>query len=318
MRPIPAGIGETVLVESQQASIGGKQRAPMERLVRLAAVLQRAGKRGVPAPNLLEIAGFEGEDPVSQLGREFRHLRALGWQIDNIGGEGETGVYRMVTVDNRLRLKLTPAQQAALLRAVLLANRDDLVERLGLPDTERPADVVSATQTDPDGALSLVTQALRQACVLRFRYGGSPRVVHPESVRTQHGKWYLRGREEGGEVVKWFVVSRMSEVTADAAGTAVRPESSRHSGLHPMTWEIDPPVEVTLRAPADYVPDVERWLGEPASVTETDGGVELVYVVTHRAALRSRIYELGPRVEVLGPQDVRAEILDELAFMAGE
>lgn len=311
--------GKTGAVDDQDAlRLGGKQRAPMERLVRLAAVLQRAGKRGVPAPDLLEIAGFDGEDPVSQLGREFRHLRALGWQIDNIGGDGDTGVYRMVTVDNRLRVKLTPAQQAALLRAVLLANRDDLVERLGLSDAERPADVVAATATEADQELSLVTQALRLGSVLRFRYGGSSRVVHPESVRTQNGTWYLRGREEGGEIVKWFVVSRMSEVTADAAGSAVRPEFARRSGLDPMTWEIDPPVEVRLRAAAEYVPDVERRLGEPAATREVDGGAELDYVVTHRAALRSRLYELGPRVEVLGPDDVRAEMLDELAFMAGE
>src|SRR3546814_3710392 len=46
--------------------------------------------------------------------------------------------YRMVTVDNRLRVALTPAQQRALQRAVLLADRDDLVQRLGLPDSERP------------------------------------------------------------------------------------------------------------------------------------------------------------------------------------
>jgi predicted DNA-binding transcriptional regulator YafY len=299
--------------------LGGKQREPMERLVRLAATLQRAGKRGVPATNLVEIAGFEGGgDPISQLGREFRHLRSLGWQIDNVGGEGEAGVYRMVTVDNRLRLKLTPDQQAALLRAVLLANRDDLVERLGLPDQERPAEVVAARPAGNDDALAVVTQALRLNALLRFRYHGSDRVVHPEAVRTQSGNWYLLGREDGSDFAKSFVVSRMSDVASDAAGTAVRSGSSRHNGLHPMTWEIDPPVEVTLRSPADFAPDVVRWLGEPKSQREVDGSVELVYVVTHRAALRSRIYELGPRVDVVGPDEVRAEILEDLSFMAGE
>lgn len=290
----------------------------MERLVRLAAVLHRAGTRGVPATNLAAIAGFDGADPVSQLGREFRHLRALGWQIDSIGGEGEAGIYRMVTVDNRLRVKLTPGQQTALLRAVLLANRADLVERLGLPDAAVPPDVVTAVPVGGDEALSVVTEALRRSCLLRFRYHGSDRVVHPQSVRTQHGKWYLRGNEDGEELVKAFVVSRMSHVTADEPGTAERLEPSRHTGLHPMTWEIDPPVEVTLRAEADFVPDVRRWLGDPQAVTETDGTVELVYVVTNRAALRARIYELGPRVDVLGPDDVRDEIIAELALMAGE
>ncbi len=49
-------------------SLGGKQRIPMERLVRLVTVLH-AGKRAVPANNLVEIAGFDGGEPVSQIGR---------------------------------------------------------------------------------------------------------------------------------------------------------------------------------------------------------------------------------------------------------
>lgn len=290
----------------------------MERLVRLVAVLHRAGTRGVAATSLFDIAGFDGADAASQLIREFKYLRELGWQIDNIGGEGNQGIYRMTTVDNRLRLKLTPGQQAALLRAVLVAERGGLVERLGLPADERPAEVVAAVPVGGDEALAQVTHALRENCLLTFRYKGTTRSVHPESVRTQNGKWYLRGCEDGDDLVKAFVVSRMSDVAVGAPGSAVRVASDRHNGLHPMSWEVDPPVEVTLRAPLDYAPDVERWLGWPQSRTDTDEVAELVYRVTHRGALRSRIYELGPRVEIVGPDEIRDEILDDLAFMAGE
>lgn len=286
--------------------------------MRLAAALHRAGSRGLPATNLIEIAGFDGVDATSQLTREFRHLRNLGWQIESIGGQGLEGVYRMTTVDNRLRLALTPAQQAALRRAVVLADREHLAERLGLPADVRPPEVVAAVPVVGDSALATVTQAIQRGCVLRFRYHGTDRVVHPESMRTQYGKWYLRGREDGSDVVKSFVVSRMSEVTSDAPGTAERRATAEHSGLHPMSWQVDPPVEVTLRAPADFVPDVRRWLGEPASETPLGDDVDLVYDVTHRAALRSRVYELGPRVQVLGPAEVRDEIIAELAEMAGE
>jgi predicted DNA-binding transcriptional regulator YafY len=292
----------------------------MERLVRLATVLHHAGPAGVSATRLVTVAGFEGgKDPVSQLSREFRHLRELGWQIDNVGGVGEDGVYRMTSVDNRLRVRLTPAQQTALRRAVLAANRDDLVDRLGLPEVaDVPEVAVPATGTPP--ALDLVARAVRRGCLLRFRYRGSDRVVHPESARAQNGTWYLRGREDGSSVVKSFVVSRMAEVEADAAGTAVRTEATARTGLHPMTWELDPPVEVVLRAPAEYAADVRRWLLAPLSQSEpgADGQVDLVYRVTNRAALRSRLYELGPRVHLVGPEDVRAELLAELAEMAGE
>jgi hypothetical protein len=290
----------------------------MERLVRLAVALHRAGKRGVPAANLIEIAGFHGKDATSQLIREFRHLRNLGWQIESVGGQGLEGVYRMTTVDNRLRLALSPEQQAALRRAVVLANREHLAERLGLPEDERPLEVVATIPVGGDEGLATVTYALQRGCLLRFRYNGSERVVHPETVRTQYGKWYLRGREDGSDGVKAFVVSRMTGVSSDPPGSADRVPTTQHPGLHPMSWQIDPPIEVTLRAPADFVPDVRRWLGTPESETPVGDDVDLLYVVTHRAALRSRIYELGPRVSIVGPAEVRDEIVAELAEMAGE
>ncbi|HET9501841.1 MAG TPA: WYL domain-containing protein [Marmoricola sp.] len=299
---------------------GRDQREPMERLVRLATVLHHAGRDGVPAQKLIKVAGFEGgEDPGSQLTREFRHMRNLGWQIENLGERGAPAVYRMTSVDNRLKVRLTGPQQAALRRAVLLADRADLVERLGLPESSRPAEVVSAVPAAAHSeALSTVLRAVRTSSRLHFRYHGTERDVHPESVHADNTVWYLRGLEDGGDRVKRFVVSRMLDVRADSPGTASRPEVSRHVGLHPMSWEIDPPVEVTLQAPADYAADVRRWLGDPLS-EEVDGDrTTLVYRVTNRSALRSRIYQLGTRVRVVGPSDVRAELIAELAEMAGE
>lgn len=307
------------------SNAGRAQREPMERLVRLMSVLHQGGRVGVEASVLVDVAGFgDTKDPTSALGREFRHLRDLGWQIENVGGTGLDGRYRMTTVDNRLRLRLTPGQQAALLRAVVLADRQDLAERLGLGDVRAggfetvagaaPSAADTALGTSLGTSLGTVLAAVKMARLLRFRYKGTDRLVHPESVKTQNGTWYLGGHEEGDDRPKWFVVSRMSDVVADPPGSAAPLPPARHTGLHPMTWEIDPPVEVTLRAAADYVPDVRRWLGEPQSID----GDRLVYRVTNRAALRVRLYELGPRVELVGPPEVKQELLDELAFMAGE
>jgi len=178
-----------------------------------------------------------------------------------------------------------------------------------------------------DALLATVLQAVRMGSVLRFTYKGTPRVVHPESVRSQNGTWYLRGQEdtEGEDApVKAFVVARMSDVSADPPRTARPVRAVRHPELHPMSWEIDPPVEVTLRTTTDHQPDVLRWLGEPAAV-EVDpstgsgaaGEVTMRYVVTHRAALRTRLYELGRRVVLVGPEEVRRELLAELSDLLG-
>jgi predicted DNA-binding transcriptional regulator YafY len=316
---------------------GRDAREAMERLVRLATRLHHAGERGVPTTNLLEVAGWtDSADGVSALSRDFRYLRALGWEIDNVGGTGLGGVYRMRTVDNRLRVKLTPSQQAALRRAVLLVGRGDLADRLGLSGGSEPAEVVATVKASDHAALDTVLRAVRQRSLLHFRYKGTERAVHPGSVQTYTTTWYLRGREEGSDLVKTYVVARMLDVHADDPGTAERVDLTRGTGLHPMGWQIDPPVDVTVRTSPEYVDDVRRWLGEPASVVEVQPApvvevrapaslettqatsLDLTYRVTNRAAFRARIYQLGTRVQVVGPDDVRQELLDELATMAGE
>lgn len=309
---------------SSQGAPGRDQRAPMERLVRIAATLRERGSVGETGERLAEIAGFDGERSMDQLKRDIRSLTDQGWQIDNIAGPGEPARYRMHTVDNRLRVRLTPPQQRALQRAVLLADRDDLVDRLGLGErgaAPTEAGVVAGVPTSGhDVFLTTVLQAVRMGSVLRFGYKGTPRVVHPESVRSQNGTWYLRGQEDGPEgdaPVKSFVVARMSDVSADAPRTARPVRAVRHPELHPMSWEIDPPVEVTLRTSEEHQPDVVRWLGEPASVSAGPDGVTLRYVVTHRAALRARLYELGRRVVLVGPEEVRRELVDELRELSG-
>lgn len=321
--------------------------------MRIAAVLRLHEGAGVSATRLVEVAGFEGEGASDQLAREIRNLNRQGWQIDNVAGQGEVAHYRMATVDNRLRVRLTPEQQRALRRAVLLARRGDLVDRLGLPASAAPADVeASVPLSAHDETLSLVMRAVRRRSVLRFGYKGSARVVHPESVRTQNGTWYFRGVEETaggapvtdlavpqlsgsdlsgpapsgpapsgpdhhGHVVKTFVVARMKDVEADPPGSAVRVTPAEHVGLHPMSWTIDPLVDVVLATTADYRPDVVRWLGSPAGEQVEGDQVMMRYRVTNRAALRARLYELGRRVRLVGPDDVRQELVDELRAIAG-
>ena len=305
-------------------SPGRDQRAPMERLVRIAATLRERGAVGETGERLAEIAGFDGARPMDQLKRDIRSLTDLGWQIDNIAGPGESARYRMRTVDNRLRVRLTPPQQRALQRAVLLADRNDLIERLGLGDSRdapEQAGVIAGVPTaGHDASLATVLRAVRLGAIVRFTYKGTPRVVHPESVRSQNGTWYLRGQEDSGDpddTVKAFVVARMSDVSADAPHTARPVRAARHPGLHPMSWQIDPPVEVTLRTTTEHQPDVHRWLGAPAAEQSEGDQVTMRYVVTHRAALRARLYELGRRVVLVGPDDVRRELLDELVELKG-
>ncbi|GAA1915451.1 helix-turn-helix transcriptional regulator [Nocardioides marmoribigeumensis] len=287
----------------------------MTRLVRIMAVLEDAGSVGVRRDRLFEVAEYGDADPGTQLGKDLKHLRDQGWQIDNIAGAGEAARYRMVSGDNRLRLRLTPAQLDALHRAVILSERADLAKRLGVKASSLPADVDS--EVIPQSTeLSLCLTAVTTRALVRFSYKGTPRVVHPGAVRFKNNQWYLTGQEDGSDVFKHFAVARMSAVTLDLPDTA-QPVDTPPLALHPLRWDIDPPLEVTLRTSPELTPDVERWLLPPAKEEEHDGVVDLTYTVTHRAAFRARIYMLGRRVEIVDPPEFRDEVLDELRDLVG-
>jgi predicted DNA-binding transcriptional regulator YafY len=290
----------------------------MMRLVRIMAALHGAGAKGKAASDLIEVAGYGEGDPNTQLKRDLNHLAAQGWLIENTTDDGGQASYRMVSGDNRLRLRLTDEHRAALQRAVILAKRADIAKGLGLKPAELPTGVGSEVLPHAHSReLNLALQALRLRSRLHFTYKGKPRVVDPGAVRHVTHQWYLTGIEDGGDKVKQFVVGRMSGVELDPPGSAQQSPEVERIRLHPLNWEIDPPTEVTLRVAAGYVPDVGRWLRDPDAQSEQGDEVEMTYVVTHRAAFRARIYQLGTRVQIVGPGEFRNQVLADLRHLVG-
>lgn len=298
---------------------GRDQVKAMERLSRILAVLDDAGVVGVTTDKLLAVAQYGGQaSPQDQLSLGLRNLGKQGWLIENLNPRGEMGRYRMVSGDNRLRVKLTPAQMAALQRAVILSKRADLAQRLGVQPRSLPDGVGSEVLPPAERSeLSLALQAVQLSSRIRFSYKGTPRVVHPGTVRFQNYQWYLSGVEEGLDFIKHFIVGDMSDVTLDAPGSADDVPEVRRIPLHPLRWAIDEPTPVTIRTSPDYVPDVIRWLMAPDSQTAHDGVVDMAYTVTNRQAFRARVYVLGSRVTIADGGEVRDEIVDELRTMVG-
>ncbi len=298
---------------------GRDQVKAMERLSRIIAVLDDAGIVGVTTDKLLAVAEYGGQKaPQDQLSLDLRNLGKQGWQIDNVATPGEIGRYRMVSGDNRLRVKLTPGQMAALQRAVLLSKRADLAKRLGVQPSSLPEGVGSEVLPPAERSeLTLALQAVQLSSRIFFSYKGTPRVVHPGTVRFQNYQWYLSGIEEGLDFTKHFIVGDMSDVKLDVPGSADDVPEVRQIPLHPLRWEIDDPTPVTIRTSPDYVPDVNRWLMAPDSQTAHDGTVDMTYTVTNRQAFRARIYILGSRVTIADGGEVHDEIVDELRTMAG-
>ena len=277
---------------------GRDQVEPMERLVRMLILLSDKGAAGVPSQELATAAGYTEmtESSRSALRRELGHLRSGGWNVVNSATEGDDGHYVLHAQDNRLAVLLTPGERVALQQA--------------LQD-------VDAELAAPPAFLTDLQRAVERHCLTHFTYKSVRRTVHPYTLHSGPSGWMLRGRETTSDVVKEFVVTRMADdVEIDQPGTAEVVSTVPHQDLDPMTWLTDPPVEVVLSTTHDYVTEVLRVLSGGTVTGHDESGVRITLEVTNRAAFRSRLYELGVRVLVEGPPEVRAEILADLGTIA--
>jgi hypothetical protein len=112
-----------------------------------------------------------------------------------------------------------------------------------------------------------------------------------------------------------LVVSRFRVVSVDDPASAEVLDEVSRPAMDPLRWRADPPTEVVLRVPAEHRVLVENLLGSAVDVREDAGELLMTYAVTNRSVFRWRVYELGTRVRVVSPDDVRAEMLAELQAM---
>lgn len=297
---------------------GRDQRPGMERLVRIITMLN-ASELGVRAETLI-LAVMPGDADAETkhraLNRDIEHLNKLGWDIRNLAPAGDEGAYRMYARDNRLRVHLTPAQRGQLLRAAIAAGRQDVARHL---DDDARSPRSGAERAKAGQELDLAQRAAAQRCLIHFDYRGRPRVVHPVRLHTGPSSWYLTGREDGQDVTKEFVVARMSNVLLDNPGTASAVADSTRPSLDPLSWLVDEPTDVTLEMDAQHLPMAEGLLGTPASLDQSDTVAHATWTVTNRDVFRWRVYELGTRVRVASPSELRQEIEAELqAIIEGQ
>jgi predicted DNA-binding transcriptional regulator YafY len=293
------------------AGPGRDQRPGMERLVRLITILN-ASELGSRAETLIAaVLPGEGDADAKHraLNRDIEHLNNLGWDIRNVAPAGEDGLYRMYARDNRLRVHLTPAQRGQLLRAAIAAGRQDVARHLD--DDARPSRS-GAEPDQPGHELDLAQRAAAQRCLIHFDYRGHRRVVHPVRVHTGPSGWYLSGHEDGQDVTKEFVVARMSDVTLDDPGTASPVADATRPSLDPLSWLEDDPTDITLEMDTQHLSLAENLLRPPSSMVSSGSHARATWTVTNRAVFRLRVYELGTRVRVASPPELRQEIEAEL------
>ncbi len=171
---------------------------------------------------------------------------------------------------------------------------------------------------DPDLVAAFTGVAERRP--LHFRYRDLARTVNPYRLEFLRGRWYLNGYDHGRGEERWYRMGRVEGgvTLAGPPGGFERPEEAI-PGLRLDPWVLGGdtnPVNATIWFDPEVGPAVRTELGEASVVSDEADGLVVSLVVTNREGFRSWIVSFLDRAEVLGPPDLRREIVAWLREVA--
>ena len=217
---------------------------------------------------------------------------------------------------------LTPDELAALHLANNLVRlgdtpSDDPFWRLG-GQSDKP-DVAAVAQLPGEPALSDLMDAIAERRTATFDYHGVERVLEPHRLAFRNGHWHVKGHDRTRDGERQFRVDRFqSEVGRGEPGGFDRPQKTSVVEDRPA-WRYgdDEPVTALLAVDPSHVPWVLGHLGEAAAANHReDGSVVVEEVVCNREAFRSFVLTFLEGAEILGPPELRDDLIGWLEGMA--
>jgi proteasome accessory factor B len=181
----------------------------------------------------------------------------------------------------------------------------------------RPTDALVALPSDP--RLAPLFSAVVERRSVALTYNGTDRTVDPYRLDFQRGRWYLTGYDHVRGEERNYRVDRIEAPRAEGRAGAFERPSTAVAGGPAQPWQFDEqdPVTATVLVDADQSPWVRQHLGDDALVDERDDGSILVQLeVTNRPAFRSFVLTFLDHAEVIGPPDLRAEVVEWVAAVA--
>jgi predicted DNA-binding transcriptional regulator YafY len=283
-------------------------RVTVAELARELEVSERTARRD------LEALGMGGVPVYSQPGR------GGGWSL--VGGS-RTDLSGLTASEARALFLVagpsaaTPAVKAALRKLVRA-----LPEQFRASAEAASAAIVidptdwDRTQVAPPAHLEILQRAISESVQIELRYGDregaeSERTVHPLGLVAKGRVWYLVGDTDDG--MRTFRVGRVRSVRLTDR-EVVRPDGFDLEATWQATLatldKMRAPFTAVVRADADIVPVLRSVFGTMLAVTETHADARVEVEIRDRSAfmIAVRLAGFGSKVEVVGPDAVRAEL----------
>ncbi|MCP5027168.1 MAG: WYL domain-containing protein [Actinomycetia bacterium] len=189
----------------------------------------------------------------------------------------------------------------------------------GTPDATRSDLIQPMADLPDDPNLGPVFEAVNQRQVLHFRYRDADRELEPHRLDYRRGRWYLTGLERTRGEERNYRVDRIEGqvLTGEPHGFEPPPAAPSTTDRPPWLLGDDTETIAHLLVDADQADWAVHHVG-PDHVVErrTDGSILLDVPVTNRHAFRSFVLTFLEHAEVLGPDDLRAEMISWLESLA--
>ena len=300
----------------------------LERLLRLIAAL-------IDAPRYLSIEEIHkrvgisrGADSAGYPENEAAAKRAFHRDMNELadaeipvisgsvpGQERETLGYRIRKQDYSLPEMDFEADELAALHRAATAVRFDGVSgsealwKLGGRVGEGTQAALAAVPVHP--ALAELFQAVSEQRLANFAYGGQTRALEPWTLAFDQGHWYVVGHDRGRNDKRTFRVDRIEgEIELGPSGGFQQPEGT--AGWVPIQpWKLGSGPAVIARLKVDHEQAVwaTRRLGQQPFERDFDGSAIFEVEVRSSDAFRSLVLEFLEHAEVLGPPELRADMV---------
>ncbi len=188
--------------------------------------------------------------------------------------------------------------------------------KLGGTPGAADADLVQPMADLPDDPnLGAVFDAVNGRRVLSFRYRDTERDLEPHRLDYRRGRWYLTGHDRARGEERNYRVDRIEGLVKMGEPEGFDPPVSAPSTTARPPWLLGDGTETVaqLLVDADQAAWAVHHVG-PDHVVERreDGSILLDVPVTNRHAFRSFVLTFLEHAEVVGPADLRAEMVEWL------
>lgn len=167
-----------------------------------------------------------------------------------------------------------------------------------------------------DEPLAALVEGAARRRVAAFGYNAEARTVEPWRLSFSRGHWYLSGWDRDRDAERLFRVDRITGPVRLGEPSAHAPPPAGDIGPL-LGWELGDAEPVAARVSVDA--DLAAWAchvtgtdGEP----QPDGSVVLTLKVRNPDAFRSLVLSFLDRAEVLGPEELRLDMIGWLEALA--